>query len=122
MNKYDIPRPEYPRPQFVRDRWMNLNGTWQFFMDLDNTGIERKLFQTEQFLKETVRDILVPFCPESRLSSIGYTDFIPAVWYRHTVELRDDCLTGRTLLHFGAVDFHAAVWVNGQWAGEHNSG
>ena len=122
MKICDIPRQEYPRPQFVRDKWMNLNGTWEFFMDPDNTGMERSLFQTEQFLRENVQDILVPFCPESRLSGIGYTDFIPAVWYRRTVKLQEDCLTGRTLLHFGAVDFHAVVWVNGKRAGEHSGG
>ena len=122
MEIYDIPRPEYPRPQFVRDKWMNLNGTWQFFMDMENTGRERKLFLTERFLKEIPQEILVPFCPESRLSGIGYTDFIPAVWYRRTVELGEDCLSGRTLLHFGAVNFHTVVWVNGQQAGEHSGG
>ena len=122
MEIYDIPRPEYPRPQFVRDKWMNLNGTWQFFMDMENTGRERKLFLTERFLKEIPQEILVPFCPESRLSGIGYTDFFPAVWYRRTVELGEDCLSGRTLLHFGAVNFHAVVWVNGQQAGEHSGG
>ena len=122
MKNYDIPRPEYPRPQFVRDKWINLNGMWEFFMDLENTGMERNLFQTEQFQQEDVGEILVPFCPESRLSGIGFTDFIPAVWYRRTVELDDDCLTGRTLLHFGAVDFRAVVWVNGRKAGEHSGG
>ncbi len=122
MKNYDIPRPEYPRPQFARDRWMNLNGTWKFFMDPENTGMERHLFQTEQFQREDVREILVPFCPESRLSGIGFTDFIPAVWYRRTVELQEECLTGRTLLHFGAVDFRAVVWVNGRKAGEHSGG
>ena len=122
MKIWESPRPEYPRPQFVRDKWMNLNGTWQFVMDMDNTGRERKLFQTEQFLHEFQREILVPFCPESRLSGIGYTDFIPAVWYRRTMELQEEYLTGRTLLHFGAVNFHAVVWVNGQQAGEHRGG
>jgi hypothetical protein len=49
MKNYDIPRPEYPRPQFVRDKWLNLNGTWEFLMDPENTGMERNLFQARQF-------------------------------------------------------------------------
>lgn len=122
MKTDSIPRPEYPRPQFVRDHWINLNGTWQFLMDMDNRGLARNLFQTEQFLRENPCEITLPFCPESRLSGIGYTDFIPAVWYRRTVEIGDDCLTGRVILHFGAVDFHTLVWVNGRRAGEHTGG
>lgn len=117
-----IPRQEYPRPQFVRDNWINLNGMWQFLFDFANSGRERKLFHTDYFLQEDVREILIPFCPESRLSGIGYTDFIPAVWYRRTIELSASCLTGHTILHFGAVDYHAVVWINGQQAGEHYGG
>lgn len=117
-----IPRQEYPRPQFVRDNWINLNGMWQFLFDFANSGRERKLFHTDYFLQEDVREILIPFCPESRLSGIGYTDFIPAVWYRRTIELSASCLTGHTILHFGAVDYHAVVWINGQQTGEHYGG
>lgn len=120
--KQNTPRSEYPRPQFVRDQWMNLNGLWQFYMDFDQCGIEHEYFRTANFPNEQSTSILVPFCPESTLSGIGYKDFIPAVWYRRTVTLTEEQLTGRTLLHFGAVDFHTTVWVNGQKAGEHFGG
>ena len=83
--KTQIPRPEYLRPQLVRNHWMNLNGEWDFLFDFGNSGIERKLFQTEFFLEEKPQTILVPFCPESKLSGIGHVDWIPAVWYHRSV-------------------------------------
>ena len=117
-----VPRSEYPRPQFERDNWQNLNGEWDFLFDFGNSGIERELFKTENFAKQDVKKILVPFCPESRLSGIGYTDFIPAVWYHRTVEISEKQLCGRVLLHFGAVDYHSVIYVNETKAGEHKGG
>ena len=117
-----IPRPEYPRPQMVRQSWQNLNGKWDFLFDFGNSGVERKLYLNENFDKNDVREITVPFCPESRLSGIGYTDFIPAVWYRRRVTVTKAQLAGRILIHFGAVDYHAKLWVNGKPAGAHKGG
>ena len=117
-----IPRPEYPRPQMVRPSWQNLNGQWDFFFDFGNSGVERKFFLNENFDKNPIRPITVPFCPESRLSGIGYTDFIPAVWYRRTVTLEKAQLGGRVLIHFGAVDYAMKLWVNEQPAGAHVGG
>ena len=122
-----IPRPEHPRPQFVRDTWMNLNGTWDFLFDFGNSGRDRALWKDEN-LDEAIKaspmptKITVPFCPESRLSGIGYTDWIPAVWYRRSFRLEEEQTAGRTLLHFGAVDYHSVVWINGTKAGEHKGG
>ena len=65
-----IPRSEYPRPQFVRSDWLCLNGEWQFELDQGDSGLERGLLQHE--LSDR---ILVPFCPESELSGIGNHDF-----------------------------------------------
>ena len=73
------PRPEYPRPQFVRPDWLCLNGEWQFEIDHGDSGLERGLVE-----RELSQRINVPFCPESPLSGIGYTDFMNAVWYRRT--------------------------------------
>ena len=100
-----IPRPEYPRPQLVRDSWMNLNGSWEFEFDFGRSLKERRQYEQGVFTKE----ILIPFCPESPLSGIGYTDFIPAVWYRRIITLTDAQLGGRLLLHFGAVDYHLSL-------------
>ena len=122
-----IPRPEHPRPQFVRDTWTNLNGTWDFLFDFGNSGLDRELWQddclTEAMKKSPMpTSITVPFCPESRLSGIGYTDWIAAVWYRRTFRLTEAETAGRVLLHFGAVDYHSIVWINGKKAGEHKGG
>jgi beta-galactosidase/beta-glucuronidase len=117
-----IPRPEHPRPQFVRDSWMNLNGEWDFLFDFGNSGRERDLYDPEVFLRQQTRKITVPFCPESRLSGIGYTDWMAAVWYHRAFDLTEEQLGGRVILHFGAVDYHSVVYLNGRQAGEHTGG
>lgn len=101
-----------------RESWMNLNGEWDFAFDFGNSGIDRKFYERDGL----DRKILVPFCPESDLSGIGCRDFIPAVWYRRTVILKKEQLTGRVLLHFGAVDYDCRVWVNQKEAGGHKGG
>ena len=112
-----IPRPEYPRPQFVRKDWMNLNGQWQFEIDNGCSGIPRGLSKVGTTLSGT---ITVPFCPESKLSGVEHKDFMYAVWYKRTVTLEKQ--TGRTLLHFGAADYHCRAFVNGVLVGEHKGG
>lgn len=114
----NIPRAEHPNPQWERDTWKNLNGTWEFEFDFGCSAVERRLWEKERF----DREILVPFCPESRLSGIGYTDFINGVAYRKNFELSQEELSGRVLLHFGAVDYEASVYVNGTLVGSHKGG
>ncbi|MDD3409951.1 MAG: sulfatase-like hydrolase/transferase [Eubacteriales bacterium] len=113
-----IPRPEYPRPQFVRRDWMNLNGEWAFEMDQGASGRERGLVDAAALAQR----ILVPFCPESKLSGIGYTDFIRCVWYKRGFTLPKTAVGKRVYLNFGAVDYKAQVWVNGQSVGTHEGG
>lgn len=111
-------RLEHPKPQMKRAHWQNLNGTWDFAFDFGSSGVERKFYER----KGLYQKIQVPFCPESKLSGIGYRDFIPAVWYQRKVELTAAQLNGRVRLHFGAVDYECHVWVNGQKAGTHKGG
>ncbi len=113
----EIPRAEYPRPQFVRPEWLCLNGEWQFEIDAGDSGLERGLLQ-----RELKGRILVPFCPESPLSGVGHTDFMNAVWYRRTVAIPEAWRGRRVLLHFQAVDYDATVWVNGVEVGRHRGG
>lgn len=113
-----VPRPEYPRPQMVRGQWLNLNGEWEFATDFGKSGKERRLHEADRLEGK----IIVPFCPESELSGIGYKDFIPAVWYRKEFTLPQEWAGKRVLLHFGAVDYETEVWVNGQAAGKHRGG
>ncbi|MBM6695785.1 beta-galactosidase [Bifidobacterium pullorum subsp. saeculare] len=113
-----IPRPEHPNPQFERPHWRNLNGKWDFELDLSASGFDREAWRTPHFNST----IIVPFCPESTLSGIGFTDFIAACWYHRTVEITADELSGLVYLHFGAVDYEAHVYINGAEVGLHKGG
>lgn len=113
-----IPRPEYPRPQFVRDAWMNLNGTWRFAFDDDNKGLTEKWFNGGALNQE----ITVPFAFQSPLSGIGSNDFHDVVWYQRDFDLPAEWANQRLLLHFGAVDYRAWIWVNGIFAAFHEGG
>ncbi|WP_245992810.1 glycoside hydrolase family 2 protein [Prauserella muralis] len=104
----DSPLPEHPRPQLVRPRWRSLNGLWEFTSGLPGEPERRG------------ERILVPYPPESLLSGIGRR--AERLWYRRTFDVPADWLTGRVLLHFGAVDQQAAVWVNHQLVAEHEGG
>lgn len=114
----NLPRPEHPKPQMERKNWQNLNGVWEFAFDFGRSGRDRR-WELREHLD---REILVPFCPESVLSGIGYTDFIPAVWYLKQFSVQKEQLQGRVLLHFGAVDYACRVYVNGVEAGSHEGG
>ncbi|WP_309707323.1 sugar-binding domain-containing protein [Armatimonas sp.] len=112
-----IPRPEYPRPQFVRADWLNLNGTWQFEADYGDSGIERGV--KDRALTGT---ITVPFCPESKLSGLEHVDFLNAVWYRKEVAVPASWADKVVLLHFGAVDYDTTVWADGVEVARHRGG
>lgn len=106
------PLPEYPRPQMVRSRWMNLNGLWDYAI----TSAEAEDFSAEG-------QILVPFAVESSLSGVGRrVGKDQALWYERRFDLPKKSKGMRTLLHFGAVDWKASVYVNGKLAGEHTGG
>ncbi len=114
-----IPRPEYPQPQFQRERWVNLNGPWEFEFDDGNRGLAEDWAGASRSFS---RRIAVPFCFESARSGIGDTSFHPWVWYRRSLSIPDDWKGRRVLLHFGAVDYRAMVWINGRLAGRHEGG
>lgn len=115
----NIPRSEYPRPQFFRDSWQCLNGEWDFAFDFGKSGKDRGYFKPEtKFDKK----ILVPFCPESKLSGIECKDFLNSVWYKRTITLTEEQLKNRVLLHFGAVDYYCTVAINGEICGSHKGG
>lgn len=101
-----IPRPEYPRPDFQRENWLPLNGEWDFSFD-------EPIFD---------RKILVPFACETKLSGIHDTSFHNAVWYRRSFSLPEPMHDRQILLHFGAVDYTCRLWVNDQFIREHTGG
>ena len=113
-----VPRPEYPRPQFVRDEWVNLNGTWSFEFDFSRSGMDRKLYESKGFDNE----ILVPFAPQSGLSGVGFKDFIPEMWYHRVISIPENWKDRNVILHFGAVDYIASVYIDGRIAGRHWGG
>ena len=121
-----VPRPEYPRPQLRRQDWTNLNGEWSFAFDDPDAGFANGWQNTDVATLRSNdspfdRKITVPFCYQSKLSSIGDTAFHDIVWYARTFESPSLC-DERLLLHFGAVDYRAAVWVNGTQVATHEGG
>ncbi len=111
-----IPRSEHPKPQFMRESWENLNGIWQFEADPASNGLEQKFYEKESFSQK----IIVPFCPESKLSGIGNVDFCDCVWYKRKINIKKGDKIVR--LHFGAADYETTVYVNGVKAGTHIGG
>lgn len=102
-----IPRSEHPRPDFCRENWLCLNGQWDF-------SIGSPCYD---------RQILVPFSPESRLSGVEDRRIENhEFWYRRSVAVPPSMRGKRLLLHFGAVDYLARVYVNGSLAAEHEGG
>jgi len=114
-----IPRPEYPQPQFQREQWVNLNGPWEFEFDDANRGLAEDWASGS---KSFSRHITIPFCFESKRSGIGDTSFHPWAWYRRSLSIPGEWKGRRVLLHFGAVDYRAMVWLNGQFLGHHEGG
>ncbi len=115
----------HPRPTLVRDAWTSLDGAWAFAHDDGDEGLAGRWFEpgtTEPF----GATIQVPFPPESPASGIAEPGFHPVVWYRRVLtheELLDGRPEGgRSLLHFGAVDHHATVWVDGRQVADHVGG
>lgn len=118
--KNNIPRPEHPRPDFMRDTFHNLNGTWQFAFDDDDVGVQEGWYRPGYQLE---REITVPFCYQSEASGIGPTDEIHSIlWYRRSFTVPAEMKGRNLLVRFGAVDFEAAVYVNGHMIGGHRGG
>ena len=112
-----IPRPEYPRPQFVRNEWLNLNGEWEFAFDDANEGLRLGWYDG----RNLPRRIVVPFGYQAELSGINDKSVHPYVWYARNFEIPAGWRGRDLLLNFGAVDYSSTIWVNGQEVG-HNQG
>ena len=108
----NAPLPEYPRPQLVRNDWLNLNGIWQF-----QSGATNDAVPTNQTLTNS---ILVPYPMESALS--GVMQYYAFSWYRRSFTVPSAWSGRRIILHFDAVNWQAAVYVNGQSLGVHKGG
>ncbi len=102
----NLPRNEYPRPQFVRNEWLNLNGEWEFSFDTDSFD----------------KKIIVPYVYQAKLSGIGVNEAHEVVWYRKKFDLPKEMAGKHILLHFGAVDYCCKLWVNDAFIMEHTGG
>ncbi|MFA9447095.1 glycoside hydrolase family 2 protein [Egicoccus sp. AB-alg6-2] len=117
------PRPDYPRPQLRRERWHNLNGTWRFAFDDKDVGLAEGWFVPHgDGDGPFTHRITVPFAFQSERSGIGVNDRHDVVWYARRFDDPRDGDDERLLLHFGAVDYEATVWVDGQQVAHHVGG
>jgi beta-galactosidase/beta-glucuronidase len=105
----------YPRPQLERAGWMSLNGQWEFALDHSASWA-----QPDDVAWSAT--IIVPFAPETAASGVGDTGFYQACWYRRSFDAPALAPAERLILHFGAVDHIATVWVNGRLAARHTGG
>lgn len=115
---FAVPRSEYPRPQFDRGNWINLNGEWSCSFDFGGSGMERGWYKSAGFDKK----IVVPFCPESELSGIGYKDFINHFWYQRKISIPQEWTGKNVKLNFGAVYYRAEIYIDGVFAARHFGG
>ncbi|WP_224752605.1 glycoside hydrolase family 2 protein [Metabacillus arenae] len=109
----------YPRPQFFRKEWQNLNGEWEFVFDDQNVGKKSKWFDSFPGNQK----ITVPFTYETKASGVGEEAFHPCVWYKSSISIdkryKDQ---KKKILHFEGADYLTEVWVNGQFVGRHEGG
>ena len=113
-----LPRAEYPRPQFERADWQNLNGRWTYIFDFSDTGFQRGYQASTGF----DGSITVPFAPESELSGVGYKDYISNIWYHRTISIPQEWAGKNIRLNFGAVYYTSEVYIDGQFVGRHFGG
>ena len=111
-------RKEHPRPQFFRKNWMNLNGKWTCEFSKNIKGFSKSKLNKKSFAKK----INVPFCPESKLSGIGHTDFIQEMYYQKTFKIPETWKNKKILLHFGGVDYESTIYINKKKVGFNQGG
>ena len=112
------PRAEYPRPQFERADWVNLNGEWSYTLDPVKTGWERGLKDSRGFDGK----ITVPFAPESKLSGVEHKEFIPCIWYQREISVPAAWDGKDVLLNFGAVYYESEIYIDGKFVDRHFGG
>ncbi|WP_394186981.1 glycoside hydrolase family 2 protein [Metabacillus halosaccharovorans] len=118
MINNSIPREEYPRPQFERAEWLNLNGEWNFKFDKENNGEKEKWYKKFDAEKK----IIVPFTYETKASGIEEEEFCPHIWYQKKITIPSEYEGKEIVLHFQAADYKTKLWVNGRFVGERKGG
>jgi beta-galactosidase/beta-glucuronidase len=119
MNEALFERSDFPRPDWIRREYVPLDGEWEFQEDPAGEG-EKRAWHDRRRLSEKIH---VPFCVESKASGIGRANPAKIVWYKKRFRLEPQFTARRRiLLHFGAVDYEARVWMNGKYIGSHEGG
>lgn len=113
-----MPRSEYPRPQFCRQNWINLNGDWEYCIDNAFVGKEKGFTNAVGFDTK----IVVPFCPESSLSGVKHTDFINSMWYKKSISIPQNWNNKRILINFGGINYFSEVYIDGRFVKNHFGG
>lgn len=113
-----ILRPEHPRPDRLRKNWLTLNGPWRFSFDPEKAGTREKWYESKSY----PLTIQVPFAYQSELSGINSQEHCDVVWYERDVDIPENLRSLRRLLRFGAADYKADVWLDGQYLGGHEGG
>jgi beta-galactosidase/beta-glucuronidase len=119
MAQTAITRPQHPNPITTRADWQTLNGRWEFEFDDHDRGLAERWYASDKKFTKTIQ---VPFVFQSRLSGIGDMSFHDVVWYRRAAQIPASFKGKRVLLNFGAVDYEAIAWINGDRAGDHRGG
>jgi len=114
----NTPRAEYPRPDFERESYVCLNGEWDFAYDDDNQGIVEKWYNNKQLEQK----IIVPYTYLCEMSGINNQDFHDIVWYKKEFAYNKKKKDNRVILHFGAIDYVADIWVDGVHLSHHEGG
>ena len=124
-------KTEHPRPDFYRKQWVSLNGTWEFHFE-GASLLKRQRGNNDQICESFDYNIEVPFTHQSRLARLRRQSDgahvgadmrnCEVLWYRRQLELPQQWLDKRVLLHFEAVDYQSSVWLNGQFLVRHQGG
>ena len=113
-----IRRTAHPRPDRARQNWQTLNGPWRFRFDWSNEGKKQRWYEKPAF----DLTIQVPFAYQAELSGIKEKKHCDVLWYAREITIPETMRDQRVLLHFGAVDYRADVWLDGQYLGGHEGG
>ncbi len=118
-----LPKNEHPTPQFMRNDWINLNGIWTYTINMRPSYFADSVsYNQEEKSTGFDKTILIPFSPESELSTVAYKDMIFSIFYHRDLEIPRSFAGKKILLHFGAVFYHADIFIDGQLVDFHDGG
>lgn len=118
-----LPKNEHPTPQFMRNDWVNLNGAWTYTINMRPPYFsDKSSYNQEEKSTGFDKSIVVPFSPESELSTVAYKDMIFTIFYHRSLEIPASFAGKKILLHFGAVFYHADIFIDGMLVDFHDGG